>query len=65
MTLFVGIASYARPRAFKLSLYSLVRTKIIKGIIAVVDARNTVEKEKYIEAYKRITGKEFDFQYPK
>ena len=22
-------------------------------------------KEKYIEAYKRITGKEFDFQYPK
>jgi len=50
MTLFVGIASYARPRAFKLSLYSLVRTKIVKGIIAIVDARNIVEKEKYIEA---------------
>lgn len=47
--MFVGVASYARPQIFKLCLLSLVRARIVKGVIAAVDVRNVQEKVRYME----------------
>lgn len=52
MKIFAGIASYARPNAFKLSLLSLLRTRRIDGIIAVIDANDQREKSSYLEALR-------------
>jgi len=46
--IFVGIASYAKPRAFALSVRSLLRAKLLQGIIAVIDARDSVELDQYL-----------------
>jgi len=46
--IFVGIASYARPDAFALSVRSLLRAKVVRGIIAVVDARDSKELDRYL-----------------
>ena len=54
MTLFVGVASYARPRVFKLSLLSLAKTRIVKGVIVAIDATDLVFEEHYLEAIKEI-----------
>ena len=53
MALFVGIVSYARPLAFKLCLLSLARTRIVKGVIAVIDVRDEREKERYINVVNK------------
>jgi len=52
--IFVGIASYARPNAFALSVRSLTRCKIVKGIIAVIDAKDSVELDRYLNALNAI-----------
>jgi len=49
MKIFVGIASYARPTAFKLSLLSLLRTQKIDGVIAVIDVNSQRERDLYLE----------------
>jgi len=54
MKIFVGIASYARPTAFKLSLLSLLRTQEMDGIIAVIDVNSQRERELYLEALSHV-----------
>lgn len=54
MTIFVGVASFARSQAFKLCLYSLAKTSIVKGVIAVIDSRDTQEKDQYIETISEM-----------
>lgn len=51
--MFTGIASYARPHLFKLSLFSLVNARLVKGVIAVIDVRDPREKERYMEAIRK------------
>jgi len=51
--MFIGVASYARPLAFKLCLLSLVRARIVKGVIAAIDVRGVQEKERYKEAVEK------------
>ena len=54
MTLFIGLASYARPRAFKLSLLSLAKTRIAKGVIAAIDVTDPLHEKEYLGAIKEI-----------
>lgn len=50
----VGIASYARPRVFRLCLQSLARARVVKEIIAVVDAPDPSHREEYLEAIREV-----------
>jgi len=52
--IFAGIASYARPSTFALSVRSLISTKIVKGIIAVVDAKDSVELDRYLSILNTV-----------
>jgi len=52
--IFVGIASYARPNVFALSVRSLLRAKVIGGIIAVIDARDPAELDRYLNVLNAV-----------
>lgn len=48
--MFTGIASYARPRTFRLCLQSLARTRIVRGVIVAIDAPNPNHRDQYLQA---------------
>lgn len=53
MAIFVGIASYTRPQAFRLCLYSLIHALVVKGVITVIDVRDMREMSQYMKAISK------------
>jgi len=47
MALFVAMATYGRPKAFALSIKSILRTKVVKGIITAIDLKEPAEEGEY------------------
>ncbi len=57
MKMFIGVASYARPRVFKWCLLSLASSRVTNGIITAIDVRDPIEKDRYITIIKNIRSR--------
>lgn len=60
MALYAGIASYARPHAFKLCMMSLAKAGIIKGAIVSIDAPNPVHRDQYLKVIREARNMGLD-----